>query len=165
MVKKNLKEAQSENEKDKNLFKTELATKQELPQTMDGPATEQYPVSTESLKVLQAMLDSHPGGQVDSWAQEVFQVVLRRFKRMPRGGWRLMCDVFNKKFNGMVTPEEMKILATKRNAPLKRGLGEENFLEGAESPKKEKLASFFPGIDNQLLLEVSREFKCQYELN
>ena len=165
MGKKNLKEAQSENEKDKNLFKTELATKQELPQTMDGPATEQYPVSTESLKVLQAMLDSHPGGQVDSWAQEVFQVVLRRFKRMPRGGWRLMCDVFNKKFNGMVTPEEMKILATKRNAPLKRGLGEENFLEGAESPKKEKLASFFPGIDNQLLLEVSREFKCQYELN
>ena len=75
-----------------------------------------------------------------------------------------MCDVFNKRFDRNVTPEELKIVSTKPNGVRQRILDTENLLEGAESPNKGSNLPF-PSIDGQLLNAANEAFRRIYDEN
>ena len=164
MGKKIFKEAQSEIKRLKKNSETESATSLMLPKLPEALSASLNRGSNESLRVMQALLDSLTEGGAEEWAQKVHAVVSRRFERMPRGGWRLMCDVFNKRFDRNVTPEELKILSTKPNGVRQRILDTENLLEGAESPNKGSNLPF-PSIDGQLLNAANEAFRRIYDEN
>ncbi len=164
MGKKIFNEAQSESKRMKKNPKTDHATMLMLPPPPQTSINEAYLPNTESLKVFQAIMDRNSEKEEEKWAKEVVESVHKRFKRMPKGGWRLMCGVFNERFKKSFTLEQLKILTITRNVSFNKTIGKENLNEGAESPNKEQMHSF-RSIDSRLLNEVTKVFKYQHEMN
>ena len=85
MGKKIFKEAQSEIKRLKKNSETESATSLMLPKLPEALSASLNRGSNESLRVMQALLDSLTEGGAEEWAQKVHAVVSRRFERMPSG--------------------------------------------------------------------------------
>ncbi|EQB62141.1 hypothetical protein NAPIS_ORF00283 [Vairimorpha apis BRL 01] len=73
----------------------------------------------ERFSALKAMLLSVDSSK-ELWPTDALKNILKRFERMPRGGWKMATDVFCNKFNDPIT---MKVFKKRAHDNLKNELG------------------------------------------